>query len=111
MAQLLAGMRDPSDGARHGKQHQFVAGRETQRMHEHRERVIDVDEFAGRFRDAFGNLMGEFFRSARARQSLQQRARTGIAVLVDAVTKAREPFAERDALADHREPHRRRPMS
>ena len=29
VAQLLAGMRDPSDGARHGKQRQFVAGRET----------------------------------------------------------------------------------
>ena len=60
--QLLAGMRDPSDGARHRKQHQFIAGRQPQRMHQHRERIIDIDEFAGRFRDPFGNLVGEFAR-------------------------------------------------
>ena len=58
MPQLFAGMRDPSDGARHGKQHQFVAGRQAQRMHQHRERVVDIDEFAGRFRDALRNFAG-----------------------------------------------------
>jgi len=34
MAQLLAGVRDPSDGARHREQHQFVARRQAQRMHQ-----------------------------------------------------------------------------
>src|ERR1700738_4363741 len=90
MPQLFTRMRNPSDGARHCKQHQFVAGRQTQRMYQHRERVVDIDEFAGRFGDALRNFPGEFLRRARARQSFQQYVCARIAVLVDAVTEARE---------------------
>ena len=67
MAQLFAGMRDPSDGARHGKQHQFVARRQAQRVHQHRQRIIDIDEFAGRLGDP------------RAHALLQALARAGTA--------------------------------
>ena len=68
MLQLLAGMRDPAHRARHRKQHQFMARRHAERMHQHRQGVVDIDEFAGRFRDAIGNFPGKFFRSAGAVQ-------------------------------------------
>jgi len=77
MLQLFDRMCDPADGTRHRKQHQFMAGRQAQRMHEHRERVVDIDEFAGRFRDAFRYLVGQFALCTRARQRFQQRLRPG----------------------------------
>ena len=70
MPQLLAGMRDPADRARHGKQHQFMAGRQTERMHQHRQRIVDIDEFAGRFRDALRNFPGELARPRRRAPAL-----------------------------------------
>ena len=100
MPQLFAGMRDPPHRARHGKQHQFMAGRQAERVHQHRKGIVDIDELAGRFGDAVRDFVGEFAIRARARQRFQQRPRAGIAMLVDAMTKAREAFAERDALAD-----------
>src|SRR5882672_5354163 len=90
MLQLFNRMRDPADGARHRKQHQFMAGRQAQRMYQHRERIVDIDEFTGRLRDAFRYLVGQFALCTRARQSLQQRLRPGVAMLVDAVAKTRK---------------------
>ena len=109
--QLFARMRDPADRARHRKQHQFMAGRQAQRMHQHGERIVDIDEFAGRFRDPLRNFVGQFALRARARQRFQQRLRAGIAVLVDAVAEARKALAQRDALADQRRDVAVRPAS
>jgi len=100
MPQLFAGMRDPPHRARHGKQHQFMAGRQAERVHQHRKGIVDIDELAGCFGDALGDFVGEFTVRAGARQRFQQGPRAGIAMLVDPMTKAREAFAERDALAD-----------
>ena len=77
-----------------------MAGRQAERVHQHRKGIVDIDEFAGRFGDAIRDFMGEFAVGARARQRFEQRPRAGIAVLVDAMAKAREALAERDALAD-----------
>ena len=71
MPQLFAGMRDPPHRARHGKQHQLVAGRQAERVHEHRKGIVDIDELAGRLRDALGNFVGEFAIRAGARQRFQ----------------------------------------
>lgn len=100
--QLLAGVRDPADAARHGEQGELAARGQAQCVHEDCERVVDVDEFAGGFRDALRHLAGEFARRAGARQCVQQRLRAGIAALVDAMAEAGKTLAERDALAHHR---------
>jgi hypothetical protein len=68
MPQLFAGMRDPPHRARHGKQHQFMAGRQAERVHQHRKRIIDIDELAGRFGDAVKGFRG-CLRSAPERAS------------------------------------------
>src|SRR4051794_19506358 len=94
-------MSDPADAAGHREQSKLAASGQAQRMHEHRERVVDVDELAGCLRDPLGHLLGEFARRAGAREGVEQRLRAPIAPLVDAVTEAGKAFAERDTLADH----------
>ena len=37
-------MRDPADAAGHREQGELAAGRQAQRVHEHRERVVDIDD-------------------------------------------------------------------
>src|SRR5207237_4438260 len=74
IAQLFARMGDPSDAARHRKQCQFVAGRQVQPIYQHRQRVVDVDEFAGGLADAPRNFPGEL-RSRRAPTLPTMRAR------------------------------------
>ena len=69
-------------------------------MHQHRERIVDVDEFAGRLRDPFRNFPDKLLRRTGARQSVEQGMSARIAELVDAVTEAREALAERNALPD-----------
>ena len=59
MAQLFTGVGNPSDGAGHGKQHQFVPGRQSQPEHQHRQRIVDIGEFAGRLADVLRNAAGE----------------------------------------------------
>ena len=71
MPQLLAGMRDPPHRARHRKQHEFMAGRQAERVHEHRKGIVDIDEFAGRLGDAVRDFVGEFAIRAGARQRFQ----------------------------------------
>ena len=51
MLKLLAGMRDPADAAGHRKQRELAARGHPQRMHQHRQRVVDIDELAGGCRD------------------------------------------------------------
>jgi len=66
------------------------------------QRIIDIDEFAGRLKDPLRNLPGEFLRGAGARQCVQQGVRARITMLVDAVTEARKALAQRNALPDDR---------
>ena len=60
LTQLFAGMRDPADRARHGEQHQFMAGRQAERMHQHCQRIVDIANSpvasAMRSRDFVGEL-------------------------------------------------------
>src|SRR4051794_2005827 len=96
--QLLAGMGDPADAAGHREQRELAAGGQPQRMHEHGERVVDVDELAGRLDDPLRHFTGEFSRRAGARERVEQRLRARIAALVDAMAEAGKALAERDAL-------------
>ena len=56
MLQLFAGMGDPADGAGHREQRELAARRKTQAVRQHGQRVIDIDELAGCFRDPDGHV-------------------------------------------------------
>ncbi len=70
-------MRDPADAAGHREQRELAARRQAQRVHEHGERVVDIDELAGRLRDPLRHLAGELCaarRRATARSAAIARA-------------------------------------